>query len=1076
MILDDLAQADARNQDEPPRSLALGGTMGRTVRGTIRRTAWGVLIVNLVGGYGLVLIVDVLVLSNVVRLLRSCIRGVLTLVIDLGGGELLEGNRSLDRLLHIIVHGDGDRHHALGLLRSEGSFTLAQNRLAVLLVNELSLQGVFLTRNQTLVGNLVHNLGTSNNSVGALLEVSVSGDLRGLLKVLGGHSLVIVIDVLVLTNRVRVVLIGRVFLTVLIHLGGSQRLESNRSLNRLGHAVINNNGDSLSAISALRGELVTLGLTQNGLTVLLGNQLRIQSVFLARNQTLVGNLVHNLGTSNNLTQVALEVRVSGHLRGVLLVAVTRGPRLVRLGRLRRLARLLRSSRTAIRRLVRLRSLGSLRGRGLYGLGLRRLTGLRLRRFLRLGRLLTLRVTRLLRLTSLASLRGRRILRRGRLRGFTLATVIRRTRHDVSRSRRRSGGLGRLVRPYGLSLIVDIGVLGDVILLISGGILAVLVNSSGGQVLESNSFFNSLGNTLINGDLNLYLALRSRWYEGLLTVTDYWVLTVVILNLGTQLCIQSVFLASNQVVVLNLIGDDGASLNLIALSLLSLGADGWLHLGDYGLILIIDVAVFGNLLLFVRVRSFLTVLINLLGREFLVCDGSLDDALNIVVDLDVNDLLTGRLLRGEGYFALADDLVATLIIHCLVTQLGLQGVFLTWHQVGVGNGVLDGDASLYLLSVVKVSVGLDRRVPLSGLNGLLLIVDVFVSSNHVFIGGASGLVAVLIYLGRYQLLEGNRSVNSRICLVVDGDLNVLLTGRLFRNQFHGAFTQFGLAICLGDQLCLKGVLLTRNKVFIRHSVNNRGTLLYTVAILNLGLRADLRVPLSLDSLRLIINVLVGLDEVSVLRIVRSVVAVLIHLVGVQLLESNGSSNWLLQRLIDVNLYLNVTRLTLSFKGLRTGTKNSVLAVLVSSLVTQLSLQGVLLTLNKALVVNLVLNGSASNNLLFVAIKGSLGLNLRIEVLLLLLRSRSRIRIRYYISSLTRSRLVSILRSGFLRLSRLRIGGRLARRSPLFGVLRGSLFGRILLSIWILRRSSRLFRATSIVRQTRLIYRHNALRET
>ena len=509
--------------------------------------------------------------------------------------------------------------------------------------------------------------------------------------------------------------------------------------------------------------------------------------------------------------------------------------------------------------------------------------------------------------------------------------------------------------------------------------------------------------------------------------------------------------------------------------ISIRADLRSLLRSYSLILIIDVAVLGNLLLFVRVRSFLTVLVDLLGVEVLECDGRLDDALHIVVDLDVNDLLTGRLLRGEGYIALADDLVLTLIILSLVTQLSLQGVFLTRNQVGVLNGVLDGDASLYLLSVVKFSLSLDRRGPL-GVNGLLLIVDVFVSSNLVFIGGASGLVAVLINLGRYQLLEGNRSVNSRICLVVDGDLNVLLTGGRFRNQFHGPFTQFGLAICLGDQLCLQGVLLTRNKVLIRHSVNNRGALLHTVAILNLSLRENLRVPLSIDGLRLVINVLVLRNEVAIARIIRGVLAVLVHLVGVQLLESNSSSNWLLQLLIDVNLYLNVARLTLSFKGLRTGTKNSVLAVLVSSLVTQLSLQGVLLTLNKALVVNLVLNGSSSNNLLLVAIKGSLRPNLRIEVLLLLLRSRSRIRIRYYISSLTRSRLVSILCSGFLRVSWLRIGGRLSRRSLIFRILRGSLFGRILLSIWILRRSSRLFRATTvvrIVRKTGLVWSQHTL---
>ena len=739
-----------------------------------------------------------------------------------------------------------------------------------------------------------------------------------------------------LTNRIRVVLIGRVVLTVLIHLGGSQRLEGNRSLNRLGHIIIDGDGDSLSAISALRSELVTLNLTKNGLAVLLGNQLGIQSVFLTRNQTLVRNLVHNLGTSNNLTQATLEVSVSGNLRSVLLV-VTRGTRLVRLGRFRRLGRLIRGRRLAVRRLVRLRGLGSFRRRGLYRLGLRRLTGLRLRRFLRLGRLLTLRVTRLLRLAGLASRRGRGILRGRRRRGFTLATVTRLIRNLLGRGGGlRSGGLGRLVRLYSLSLVLDIGVLGDVILLTSGGILAVLVNSSGGQVLESNCLINGLGNTLINGDLDFYRALGGLRYEGLLTVADYREVTSgLVLDLGTQLCIQSVFLARNQVVVLNLIGNDGASLDLIALSLLSLGADGWLHLGGYGLCLIIDVAVIGNLLLFVRVRSVLTVLIDLLGIEILECDGSLDNAFNVIVDLNVNNLLAGRLLRSEGYIALADDLVLTLIILSLVTQLSLQGVFLTRHQVGVGNGVLDGDASLYLLSVVKFSLSLDRRGPL-GVNGLLLIVDVFVSSNLVLIGGASGLVAILVYLGRYKLLEGNRSVNSRICLLVDGDLNLLFTGGLLRSQFRRAFTQYGFAIFLGDEFCLQGVLLTRNKILIRHSVNNRGTLLYTVAILDLGLRVNLRIPLGIDGLRLIINVLVLRNEVAIAGIVRDILAVLIHLVGVQLLISNGSSNRVLHTVIDIDLYLNVPGLTRSFKGLRTGTKNSVLAVLASSLVTQLSL--------------------------------------------------------------------------------------------------------------------------------------------
>ena len=244
------------------------------------------LTLNLVGGYGLALIIDVLVLSDVVRILRSGIRGVLTLLVDLSRGELLEGNRSLNRLGHIIIDGDGDSLSAISALRGElVTLSLTKNGLAVLLGNQLGIQNVFLTRNQTLVRNLVHNLGTSNNLTQATLEVSVSGNLRSLLRTLRGHSLIFVIDVLVLTNRIRVVLIGRVVLTVLIHLSGSQRLEGNRSLNRLGHIIIDGDGDSLSAISALRGELVTLSLTKNGLAVLLGNQLGIQNVFLTRNQT-----------------------------------------------------------------------------------------------------------------------------------------------------------------------------------------------------------------------------------------------------------------------------------------------------------------------------------------------------------------------------------------------------------------------------------------------------------------------------------------------------------------------------------------------------------------------------------------------------------------------------------------------------------------------------------------------------------------------------------------------------------------------------------------------------------------------
>ena len=78
-------------------------------------------------------------LSNLIRIIRRSIRSILTELIDVSRSQLLKRNRSLNRLSHIIVDGDGDRLLALGLLRSEGLFTLAQDSLAIILGNELSL-------------------------------------------------------------------------------------------------------------------------------------------------------------------------------------------------------------------------------------------------------------------------------------------------------------------------------------------------------------------------------------------------------------------------------------------------------------------------------------------------------------------------------------------------------------------------------------------------------------------------------------------------------------------------------------------------------------------------------------------------------------------------------------------------------------------------------------------------------------------------------------------------------------------------------------------------------------------------
>ena len=358
-------------------------------------------------------------LSDVIRVLRSGIRGVLTLVVDVGGGQFLERYRSLNRLLHVVRNSDLNLGLTICGLRLNSSLALAQDGLAVFLGNQLSIELVFLTRNQVEVIDGVDDRSTSNNFLGAVCEVRIGGNPR-----LGGYSLVLVVDVIVLSDVIRSVLVGRLIVAVFVDLGGGQVLVRNSCLDRLGHIIVNSDLNNYLAVSSLRSESLFTG-AQDGLAIHLGDELGIQGVFLIRNQVVELNGVVDLSASDYLVGIISELSLGEDLRILLL---------------RWLAWLLRSGRTAIRRLVRLRGLGSLRGRGLYRLGLRRLAGLRLRRFLRLGRLLALRVTRLLRLAGLASLRGRRVLRGRRRRGFALATVTRLTRHDVSRSRRRSGGL------------------------------------------------------------------------------------------------------------------------------------------------------------------------------------------------------------------------------------------------------------------------------------------------------------------------------------------------------------------------------------------------------------------------------------------------------------------------------------------------------------------------------------------------------------------------------------------------------------------------------------------------------------
>ena len=143
---------------------------------SIRRNLRLQILLRIIRGYGLILIINVLMLSNLIRLLS--IRSVLTLSVNLSRSQLLKGNRSLNRLRHITINSDLHINRASRLLRSKGRLTLTQNSLFIGLANQLSLQRVFLTRNQALIADLINNLSTSNNLMRTLSKISIRRNLR----------------------------------------------------------------------------------------------------------------------------------------------------------------------------------------------------------------------------------------------------------------------------------------------------------------------------------------------------------------------------------------------------------------------------------------------------------------------------------------------------------------------------------------------------------------------------------------------------------------------------------------------------------------------------------------------------------------------------------------------------------------------------------------------------------------------------------------------------------------------------------------------------------------------------------
>ena len=371
---------------------------------------------------------------------------------------------------------------------------------------------------------------------------------------------------------------------------------------------------------------------------------------------------------------------------------------------------------------------------------------------------------------------------------------------------------RLIGPYSLRLVVDVGVLSNIIALTRRGFITVFIDDGRSQVLKSNSFLNNLRNLIQDGDLNLLLTERLRRNKGLFTTTDYWVLAGgLILDLRTQLSAKSVFLTRNQVSVGHSIGNNSASLNISTFSLGGLGADRWSPLsGVHGLVIIIDVLVSGDLYFFTRVREVLAVGINFCREQLLKSNSRSNNTLEIVINLDVNNNITSRSLRRESLRPLTNNSMLTVLISSLVTQLRLQGVFLTRNQVSELHSVLDNGTSRNLRSLTKISLRLNRRVPLSGIHSLVTIVDVLVSGDQVTVALLiRSILTVFIHLFREQLLKSNSRTNGTLRLVVDGDCNVFRTNRLLSSELMGSLTQNGLTVILGDQLCLQGVVLTWN---------------------------------------------------------------------------------------------------------------------------------------------------------------------------------------------------------------------------------------------------------------------------
>ena len=119
-------------------------------------------------------------LSDLVRVLRSRIRSVLTLVVDLNRGQLLKDNRSLNRLFS-VRNLDLDLLRAVCCIRDKGLLALTENSLLISLRDQLCLKGVLLTRNQVLIGNGIdYSRVVNDDLLRSFSKLGLGLDRRGL--------------------------------------------------------------------------------------------------------------------------------------------------------------------------------------------------------------------------------------------------------------------------------------------------------------------------------------------------------------------------------------------------------------------------------------------------------------------------------------------------------------------------------------------------------------------------------------------------------------------------------------------------------------------------------------------------------------------------------------------------------------------------------------------------------------------------------------------------------------------------------------------------------------------------------